>query len=199
MSSGLKNQCSKRFPNGRPRIELNALNSGARHRSRARCFRPGPRLRFAAAPSSGRKTSRSGSMRAALLCASLLVAGPGTNSAVASHPVKAGLASWYGEDHRGRLMANGKPFDPDKLTAASWFYPLGTTVRVTVNSPTRRRSVVVTITDRGPSLDLVRDGRIIDLGRAAFKRLAHPDSGLIAVTVHPVSRPNGQKVTLASR
>ena len=42
-----------------------------------------------------------------------------------------GLASWYGEAHRGRLMANGRKFDPDKLTAASWFYPLGTRVRVT--------------------------------------------------------------------
>ena len=43
-----------------------------------------------------------------------------------------GWASWYGEDHRGKLMANGKRFDPDKPTAASWFYPLGTRVRVTV-------------------------------------------------------------------
>ena len=39
-----------------------------------------------------------------------------------------GLASWYGEELRGKLMANGKRFDPDKLTAASWFYPLGTRV-----------------------------------------------------------------------
>jgi rare lipoprotein A len=138
-------------------------------------------------------------MNTALLCASLLVAGTGTNSALAAHPSKAGLASWYGEDHRGKLMANGKPFDPDKLTAASWFYPLGTTVRVTAKSQNRRRSVLVTITDRGPSFDLVRDGRIIDLGRAAFKRIAHPDLGLVVVTVHPVSRPGGQKVTLASR
>src|SRR5256885_351299 len=44
------------------------------------------------------------------------------------------VASWYGEEHRGRLMANGKRFNPDKLTAASWFYPLGTTVRVTLNA-----------------------------------------------------------------
>jgi rare lipoprotein A len=129
----------------------------------------------------------------------LLAAGAGTNSAVGAPPVKAGLASWYGEDHRGKLMANGKPFDPDKLTAASWFYPLGTTVRVTTRSEDRRRSVLVTITDRGPAHDLVRDGRIIDLGRAAFKRIAHLDSGLVAVTVHPVSWPGGQKVLLASR
>lgn len=98
-----------------------------------------------------------------------------------------GLASWYGEAHRGKLMANGKKFDPDKMTAASWFYPLGTRVRVTVNSPNvERRSVLVTITDRGPARRLVGQGRIIDLGHAAFERIAEPDVGLVAVVVEPV-------------
>jgi rare lipoprotein A len=98
-----------------------------------------------------------------------------------------GLASWYGEAERGKLMANGKKFDPDKLTAASWFYPLGTRVRVTINSPDfESRSVMVTITDRGPARRLVRKGRVIDLGYAAFQRIAHPDLGLVEVTVEPV-------------
>jgi rare lipoprotein A len=84
-------------------------------------------------------------------------------------------------------MANGKRFNPDKFTAASWFYPLGTKVRVTLTSPSeRQKSVVVTITDRGPAKDLVRDGRIIDLSHATFKQLAPPDLGLVAVAVHPV-------------
>lgn len=95
-----------------------------------------------------------------------------------------GVASWYGEAHRGKLMANGMPFDPDKLTAASWFYPLGTKVRVTsFGGSGDRRSVVVTITDRGPGWKLVHAGRIIDLGYAAFRRIADPDSGLTKVTV----------------
>jgi rare lipoprotein A len=81
-------------------------------------------------------------------------------------------------------MANGKRFDPDKLTAASWFYPLGTKIRVTRTSPTGRiHSVLVTITDRGPDRELVRDGRIIDLARAAFKRLAGVERGLVEVRV----------------
>jgi rare lipoprotein A len=97
------------------------------------------------------------------------------------------LASWYGEEHRGRLMANGKRFDPDKFTAASWFYPLGTKVRVTLASRTERpRSVVVTITDRGPAMDFVRDGRIIDLSHAPFKKLASPKIGLVAVAIRAV-------------
>jgi rare lipoprotein A len=89
-------------------------------------------------------------------------------------------ASWYGEEHRGHPMANGKPFDPDKLTAASWFYPLGTRVVVTHDD----RSVVVEITDRGPAKRLVKEGRKIDLSHAAFAKLADPDVGLIEVTVN---------------
>jgi len=98
-----------------------------------------------------------------------------------------GFASWYGDELRGKLMANGKKFDPDKLTAASWFYPLGTRVRVTIRSPEfETRSVMVTITDRGPARRLVEQGRVIDLGRAAFKRIAAPDLGLVEVTVEQV-------------
>jgi rare lipoprotein A len=99
--------------------------------------------------------------------------------ATAALPCRAEQASWYGEAHRGRLMANGHRFNPDKLTAASWFYHLGARVVVTYND----RSVVVEITDRGPAKRLVQQGRTIDLSRAAFARLADPDLGLIDVTV----------------
>ena len=99
-----------------------------------------------------------------------------------------GLASWYGEPHRDRLMANGDPFDPGKCTAASWFYPLGTKLRITLqgNDGTRKKSVVVTVTDRGPAMRLVREGRVIDLAEAAFKRLADPEVGLVKVRIQPV-------------
>jgi peptidoglycan lytic transglycosylase len=96
-----------------------------------------------------------------------------------------GVASWYGEAHRGKPMANGKKFDPDQLTAASWFYPLGTRVRVALQSDPER-TVLVTITDRGPARRYVRRGRIIDLAQAAFKELASPDEGLVRVTVEQV-------------
>ena len=99
-------------------------------------------------------------------------------------------------------MANGKRFNPDRLTAASWFYPLGTRVRVTLDSPALNgkkyppRTVIVTITDRGPARRLVRDGRIIDLTYAAFKTLAHPDLGLVEVSVKPINeRGEGDLVT----
>src|SRR2546422_11161118 len=117
--------------------------------------------------------------------AALLFAG--VDNALAHSPQATGTASWYGEAHRGKLMANGERFDPKKLTGASWFYPLGSKVRVVANSPGgTARAVVVTITDRGPAKDLVQNGRIIDLAQAAFKRLADPDVGLVPVVVQRV-------------
>ncbi len=92
------------------------------------------------------------------------------------------LASWYGEELAGRLMANGKPFNPSRLTAASWHYPLGTPVKVTHGT----NSVIVIITDRGPNRRF--KDREIDLSRAAFKRLAPLDKGLIPVHVTPYVR-----------
>jgi rare lipoprotein A len=123
-------------------------------------------------------------MKAVLWASLFLLA---INSALADAPAT-GFASWYGEEHRGRLMANGKRFNPDKLTAASWFYPLGAKVRVILNSNSQNpRSVLVTITDRGPAKYLVRDGRIIDLTHAAFRRLGHPAVGLVDVRVEPLN------------
>ena len=112
------------------------------------------------------------------------VALAGAISRGAEKPPPAGTAAWYGEEHRGKVMANGQKFDPDQLTAASWFYPLGAKVRVTLVSTGRHPpSVVVAITDRGPAKNLVHDGRIIDLARAAFQAIADTDTGLVDVTV----------------
>jgi rare lipoprotein A len=124
-------------------------------------------------------------MKAVLVCALLLMAGAAVGGTKET-PAR-GVASWYGEQHRGWLMANGKPFNPDKLTAASWFYPLGAHVRVSLrtgNLPCR--TVIVRITDRGPAQELVRQGRIIDLSRAAFQRVGRLETGLVPITVEPL-------------
>ena len=101
---------------------------------------------------------------------------------VCLHCQAADRASWYGESHRGLPMANGQPFDPNRLTAASWVYPLGTKILVTHEN----QSVIVEITDRGPAKRLFRRGRKIDLSRAAFTMLADPDLGLIDVILRPL-------------
>lgn len=91
------------------------------------------------------------------------------------------VASFYGEEHRGDLMADGSPFNPDLMTCASWFYPLGTKIRV-IHAGSGK-SVVVTVTDRGPNPRLVRQGRVVDLSEAAFKRLGKTSQGLVPVRV----------------
>lgn len=97
----------------------------------------------------------------------------------APHSQRLVQASWYGEEHRGKRMANGRPFDPDALTCASWFHPFGTLLRVAHGD----KVVVVQVTDRGPARRLVAAGREIDLSHAAFRRLADPRVGLVWVTI----------------
>lgn len=100
----------------------------------------------------------------------------------APKPRYVGVASWYGMDRQGHKMANGKKFDRRALTAACWFYPLGTTVRV-VNLD-NGNAVTVTITDRGPNLRL---HRMVDLSEAAAQQLGYIDQGLTRVFVLPVN------------
>jgi rare lipoprotein A len=96
-----------------------------------------------------------------------------------------GLASWYGAQHQGRKMANGQRFDRYKYTAASWYFPLGTVIRV--ENLKNGESVEVTITDRGPNLRL---HRILDLSEAAADLLGYVDDGLTPVFLYPVSSFN---------
>ena len=119
---------------------------------------------------------------ASLLSASTVSAASrpkGHSGGAKSHFV--GVASWYGEQHQGLKMANGKRFDRRKLTAASWYVPLGTVLRV-VNLE-NGRSVTVTVTDRGPNLRL---NRILDLSEAAAKKLNYIEKGLTPVFVSPL-------------
>lgn len=94
-------------------------------------------------------------------------------------PVRAaacGKASWYGEAHHGKLMANGKPFNMRAMTAASNSLPLGSVARVSY----RGKTIQVTITDTG---GFGKYGRVLDLSKAAFSRLANTDKGVIPVCV----------------
>ena len=104
-----------------------------------------------------------------------------------------GTASWYGIQHQGKKMANGKRFDRRKLTAASWFFPLGTTLRVVNMS--NGESVMVTVTDRGPNHRL---NRIIDLSETAAQRLDYVNKGLTKVFLYPVGSFDTQSASFHS-
>lgn len=117
-----------------------------------------------------------------------------TQNRANNHKVQyVGTASWYGIQHQGRKMANGKLFDRHQLTAASWYFPLGTTLRVVnVNNG---QSVVVTITDRGPNHRL---NRIIDLSEAAAEHLDYVGKGLTTVFLYPLASLDTQSAAFRS-
>ncbi len=90
--------------------------------------------------------------------------------------VKIVKSSWYdcnkkGECSRNKIMANGKKFNPNAMTAAHKYLRLGTMVEVT-NLKNGKR-VIVKITDRGPYVP----GRELDLSKGAASKLNMIASG----------------------
>ena len=92
-----------------------------------------------------------------------------------------GISSYYSYECADLPMANGKPFDPEKRTCASWFYKFGTVLLV--KSLDTGRVTQVVVTDRGPNKRLVREGRIIDLSKRAFQDICRLEQGLTRVIV----------------
>jgi rare lipoprotein A len=86
-----------------------------------------------------------------------------------------GVASWYGRPYHGRRTASGETYDMHELTAAHPTLPFGSRVRL-VNLD-NGRTVVVRINDRGP----FRKGRIIDVSRAAARKLGMVEAGVARV------------------
>jgi len=95
------------------------------------------------------------------------------------HYSEKGIASWYGKPFHGRQTANGERYDMTKMTAAHRTLPFDVVVRVT--NLDNGRSIKVRINDRGPFVD----GRIIDLSRAAAKKLDlyRPGTGPVRIEV----------------
>ncbi|MEI6634737.1 MAG: septal ring lytic transglycosylase RlpA family protein [Chlamydiota bacterium] len=113
---------------------------------------------------------------------------PYSAASAAQAPVKdkdplVGVASWYSRTDRGikKTTANMEKFSDKNHTCAVWNLPFNTLVRVTnlVNG----KSVVVRVNDRGPAKHLVRKGRIIDLTKGAFLKIADPEDGLIPIKI----------------
>jgi len=134
---------------------------------------------------------------ASLLSASMIsAASQSKRSSSTAHPNShfVGIASWYGLQHQGLKMANGQRFDRRKLTAASWYVPLGTVLRV-VNLE-NGKSVTVTVTDRGPNFRL---NRVLDLSEAAARELDYIGKGLTPVLITPMlpNRPEDAKINAA--
>lgn len=113
-----------------------------------------------------------------LICFLLLLGAPKAHATT---------ASWYGtsgdttDPWKHTTTANGEHFNENALTAASWKYPFGSRVKVT--NLRNHKSVVVRINDRGPGRYLYRKGRVIDLTREAFLRIAKLEDGIIPIKI----------------
>jgi rare lipoprotein A len=95
------------------------------------------------------------------------------------------LASWYGEEFQGTLTASGEPYDMNGLTAAHPTLPLGS--KIILTNLKNHKSLVLRVNDRGPNVA----GRLVDVSRAAAKRLGFLGAGITRVRVRPISLSKG--------
>lgn len=97
--------------------------------------------------------------------------------------IKVGTASWYSHQSPGikKTTANMEIFDDTDMTCAMWDVPFNQKLRVT--NIKNGKSVVVRVNDRGPHKRYVRKGRVVDLSKGAFKKIAGLKKGLISVKV----------------
>ena len=117
-------------------------------------------------------------------CATLHLPEPSTEPAPRTEPVPfTGKASFYSHEFHGRKTASGQIYDENELTAAHRTLPFGTRVRVT--NVENDRSVVVTVTDRGPH----NRHRVIDVSRHAADLLGFVSAGVTRVRLQVISDP----------
>jgi len=94
-----------------------------------------------------------------------------------------GKASWYSRYSPGinKRTANNERFNDQDMTCAIWGVGFGREVRVT--NIENGKSVVVRVNDRGPHQRLILEGRVIDLTKSAFRKIAPTRQGLVDVKI----------------
>lgn len=103
-----------------------------------------------------------------------------------------GTASYYTykscvrEGTSGVWTASGERYNENDLTAAMWDIPFGAQFMVT--NMANNKIVIVRINDRGPSRRLVKKGRIIDLSKGAFLKIADLRTGVINVSISQIKK-----------
>jgi rare lipoprotein A len=88
-----------------------------------------------------------------------------------------GIASWYGNQHRGLKMVNGKKFDPNVVSFAHPNLPINSIIRVT--NLGNGKKLTGRLTDRGP----FTKSRILDVSEKAAKKLGFKKTGLTQVKI----------------
>jgi rare lipoprotein A len=105
--------------------------------------------------------------------------GADTSAGLADHPATQSRQTFFGKAsfyaYQKGTTASGTAFDRNMPTAAHRSLPFGTTLRVT--NLINNKSVVVTVTDRGPHTH----GRVLDLSLDAARKLDIGDRGIVEV------------------
>jgi rare lipoprotein A len=99
---------------------------------------------------------------------------------IISDTITVGIASYYADKFEGRRTSNGEIFRQSKMTGAHNTLPLGTWIRVTRLD--NGRQVVVRINDRMHP----RNPRLVDLSKAAARKLGYIGLGVVTVSVEPL-------------
>lgn len=92
---------------------------------------------------------------------------------------KMGLATWY----TAEFTSAGEMFKDDDLTCAMRQEQYGKFF--TVCNISNNKCVKVRQNDFGPAKELFEEGRIIDLSKGAFSRIAALEEGVIEVRIEP--------------
>ena len=87
-------------------------------------------------------------------------------------------ASYYGDKFNGKKTASGEKFNNNNLTAAHKTLAFGTKLKVT--NLANKKSVVVTVNDRGPHTK----NRELDLSKRAFMEITdNKNHGTLRITI----------------
>ncbi len=97
-----------------------------------------------------------------------------------------GKASFYSKNLHGTKTSTGETFDNNKMTGASNNFKMNTWVLVTNLS--NNESVTVRINDRMHP-KMAKKGRVIDLSRAAAKKLKFIEKGITKVELTQIEAP----------
>jgi rare lipoprotein A len=117
-----------------------------------------------------------------ILCMIIIACGPRLH---VRHPVAPGdtyygWISWYGDDFKGKTMANGESYDPQQFTCAADGFPFGTMLEV--SDLDSGKLVVARVTDRPGK-------NVVDLTPQAFKVLSPEQAGRLRGKVTVVGLP----------
>ena len=125
----------------------------------------------------------------AIACAALLASNAGIGVRAQGYRAT-GMASWYGNELRGRKTAVGEKFNPDAITAAHRTLPIPSYAEVT--SLDTGRTILVRINDRGP----YHANRLIDLSLGAARQLGMSGHGARLVHIRQVEPSEAERDVL---